>query len=855
MIKTRASVNGIEYVGADITVKVKDKNANTYDLDIKANNNYKGTVRNIAHAYIKDKNPDLKLVSTPKEVRFHFKVILENDVDREAIESIVEQNKNKVSGFKWYPASDTVSLLSTSTTAAEKQLGIVIANTTYDYTKHVNLGEGLAQYIDKKPSYPGRYAGETPDEHARYIIRTQPHYIEVALGALDEATSGLKYVFDSVADENTNAPASKSLEKVNIALALAGWATFRANRLEVQIPTLLSNDKAKDEMADDKQSVLSADMRQELIDFTDTHKTAADIATYVKELRNYPEVTIHDYTKEDADELFALSKKDNLTSEELKRYRDLLWKYKKQDIPFATEVPEDVFSVLLTVLKGRAVDSKGAMILPTETKTQMKNILTSLSENQSAEKKQEIEALKVNIDRFKEISSHTKKDVETVINSVGTKLGLDAEDLTLFTQDLYQDLQDSYAQSYSEDVEAGTRAKFMIVDLDDLHDARELKTQLDEYTKIVNTIEQDKKAVENDPELATVIQNPKATVTSTAVKNYVDMLQTLGNGETPERVNKFLDTWKEYLAKQEQRLSKFKNKELSKQDSSANDLLTPSTEDDFMAEYSGDSAMQNLFETDPDDVKDALAEEQEQISEEKKEQGRDFVLDKQKYPYTAAIMELKDIDSHLAYDAKIPSATSFDSTVRKKYSELPTQEKKNAFLKYFKFRKIIFEKLKELGLTTQSKNVSSFKRDFQNLESDFYDLNSADLEFPDIDEEDKASARKSFLEDIGKWLQEAGHMTTNLQEAADNSLDADTKSKLGSLIDDIDSMSLAIKDRDYEVRQLLGFTKAESDDTVENGTDEQNRVNKNTDPIKPEDLQQGYKDGVDYGELNNPETK
>lgn len=849
MIKTRASVKGISYVEADFTIKVKDKNANTYDLDIKADNKYKGTVRNIAFAYLKDKNPDLKLVSVPKEAQFHFQISLENDVDRGAIKSIVKQNKDRISGFKWYPTSETVSLLSTSSTAAEKQLGIVIANTAYDYTRHVNLGEDLTQYVGKKPSSPGKYAGETPDEHARYIIRTQPHYIDVAIGAIDEAISGLKYVFDSIADEDANAPSKKSLEKANIALALAGWATFRANRLEAQIPTLLSNDKSKGE---DKQPALSEDLRQELRDFTDTHKIAADIATYVKELRNYPEGILHDYTKEEADELFALSKKDNLTAEEEKRYRDLLWKYKKQDIPFATEVPEDILHVLLTVLSRRAVDSKGAMILTPETKTQLKTVLTALSENQPDNKKQEIEALKVDIDKFTEISSHTKKDVESVIDSVATKLGLGAEDSALFTQNLYQDLQDSYATSYTEDVDAGTRAKFMIVDLDDLHDARELKTQLDEYNKIVNTIEQDKKAVETDPELATVINNPNATVTSTAVKHYVDMLQTLGNGETPERVSKYLDTWKEYLAKQEQRLFKFKDKDFGKQDSTDNTLLTPSTADDLLAEYSGDATIQNLFDTDPEDVKVSLEEEQEQISEEKKELGEDFVLDKEKYPYTAAITELKDIDSHLAYDAKIPSATSFDITVKEKYSALPTQEKKKAFLKYFKFRKIIFEKLKELGLNTARESISSFKRDFGDLKADFDVLNSADLEFPDIAEEDKDSARKSFLENLGKWLQEAGHMSTNLQEAADNSLDYDTKAKLGRLIQAIDSMSVEIKDKDYEVRQLLGFTKSDPDDTKEE-TDNQNTENNSF--VKPEDLQQGYKNGVDYGELNNPETK
>lgn len=851
MIKTRASVNGVVYLEADFTVEVKDKNANIYDFDIKADNKYKGTVRNIAHAYVKDNNPDLKLVSTPKKARFHFKVLLENDVDRAAIKGIVKQNIKSDSKFKWYPSSETVSLLSMSSTAAEKQLGITIANTKYDFTSFVNLGKGLTQYEGKKPSSSRKYAEETPDEHARYIIRTQPHYIDVALGALDEAVAGLKYLFSAISDEDTDAPSEKSLEMVNIALALSGWAVFRAKRLEAQIPTLLATEEEEgDKSKSDKQPALSEYIRKELLNFTETHKTASDVATYIKELRNYPEVTIHDYTKEEADELFALSKnKDKLTPEEMKRYHALLWKYKKRNIPFATEVPEDVYSVLATVLKQRAVDSKGAMILPTDTKMQMKNVISSLEENQPENKKQEIEALKINIDKFKEISNHTKKDVETTITRVGTKLGLAAEDLALFTQNLYQDLQDSYAQSYTEDVEAGTRAKFMIVDLDDIHDARELKTQLDEYIKIIDTIEQTKNAVENDPELAIVVNNPNATVTSEAVKEYVNMLQTLGNGETPERVNKYLGTWKEYLAKQEQRLSKFKNKDLDKQDSEENALLTPGTEDDLLAEYGDSSNIQNLFDTDSEDVKAELEAEQEQISKEKKEIGSDFVLDKQKYPYTAAIMELKDIDSVLAYDAKIPSATSFDSTVREKYSALPTQEKKNEFLKYFKFRKIIFEKLKELGLSTTSESVSTFKRNFKNLKDDFYDLNTADLEFPDIAEEDKDSARKSFLADLGKWLQEAGNMTVNLEESVDNSLDHDTKSALSGLIQDIDSMSSAIKDKDYEVRQLLGFTKPEYDDTKkENDTVEQNTVD--NDPINPVDLNQGYEDKTDFGELN-----
>ena len=806
MIKTRASVNDVIYDGAEMTVSVQNtsQSSDSYDLAIYPDSKYTGTVRNIARTYLADVHPELKLIAAPKEARFYFKLGLDNEVDKKAVKSIV---KSINGSYIWYPKTNAVSLVDSSSTNAERNLGITIANTKYDFTKNVNLGENLAEYKNKKPISFGKYLEESDDEHGRYIIRTQPQYISLAVESLDTALAGLKNLFGKIADESQPVPSRKSVDDVNKMLALAAWAIFRAKRLESQINTVAGTDD------------ISPDIKKKLLNFKTTHLTTDDLDEQLQAMHLYgntpeteKEIGYDELTKpltvDEENELYSLFKKRNELDEELtKRYKSLLFRFKKSKIPFATELPKNMYGIFTPFLKDRGVDPTGAMILPTGTKQAMKNIMTPLSAGQSDARKQEVESIKTDIDKFKEQSSHSEKDIKDAVFSIKTGAGSSAADAALYAQKIFQNLKEIDAQSYSEDVDSGSRAKFMVVNLAEINDARELKSQLEDYTGILNTIEQQKKAVENDPDLEAVLKNPKAPIASAAVKEYLHLLKTLGAGETPKRVEDNLEKWKEYLAIQWGRLNtSYPTQKENKEKESK--LVLTHTADDLEAEYPDDELLADFLDSDVSDLKNDP--------------------DKNKY-----IDAAKMVDSEIEKMHKIPSPNSQEEEILAAYNSLPTQKAKNDFLKYFSFRKIIFDKLKALGASVGVQTLEELKYDYNNLMVDGDAYLQANEATPDL--------RKQ----IGVWISDAGKLENTLKETAKYSLDKEQSKRLLSMRYNLINMGDQLGDKDYNIELAL----QKNNENKSEQSDETSPRETNSD-ITQEDLNQGYEDKIDFGELN-----
>ena len=711
MINKRASVNSITYTGAKIKARVHNKNSGkTYTKVYKVNANYTGTSTRIMTKLLKGTDEELLEVFSP--ATFTFKVNLgpdnntyEHDIN--GITNILNASKFKKQ-YNWYGKKQYAEVYTDASNRAKNMLSQTLANEKYSGTKYLNIGDDsdLLLYKGKEPVPPMKYQGLSVDERATYIIKTYPEYVQLAQESLEKAINDLKNLGGKITGDLPK-KSDVILERIMKSLSVSGWAIFRANRLYAQIPMLV---KAKD---------LDPNLAQDLLDIQYGDLTVDDLFHELEALKNYDWGEREPFYKDEQERLFELFqkraeiKKDLQSSDaavkeaaqaQADEYEQLYKKYKRSKCIIHTDVPDDVRTILSTLFSAsRNVDATGAMVLPVDTKTELKKYIESSGYSKNTDYQGvPMEELLHEVDAYKELSAHNISDKEALLG-VLTKIGLKSQNLELRYQSIFQALSKGEAKLYEEDTESGNLPYFIVKDLKNVSDVEDMDTLLMYYKDILNKISEKKKLVdakltsgdtEFKEEYKHVLSGDYGEVKDPVLYDYLSTLINYGNGETPERVNKYLTTWEKYLAEQTKRVEKLYAKEDAKQQTGTKPESSTVDEQYFGKEYNVDN-LTEYIETkakaynaavellNADSNEDVVADDNtNEIHEDWKE----------------SVDALLDLDRFFS-SQNIPEATaSSDEVLSAFHKNTTNKSEKEQFVKFFKFRKIIQEVLNKFGI-------------------------------------------------------------------------------------------------------------------------------------------------------------